>query len=262
MAFTQWTPPSSINFNSASSLEILDIYNNTLNDKLQKSLSRPKHKTFAGSQFRCDRLSWFRLRGTEPDSQKQPDTTLNFIADVGTACHIRLQTILKDGLGEDWISVEDHINELQTFPFKYEIQSDNNGLESFINIFDPPIRFACDGIVRIKETKYLLEIKTSEMSSWRDLTEPKPHHIDQVRLYASILDLDKILFIYQERQYGELKSFEISVSRAEKDKILSRMKYVKEMADAGVAPDGLPKGDSWCTPSMCPYYQKCKEYGR
>lgn len=262
MAFNKWTPPSLTNFNSATSLKLIDIYNDELNKELIDKASKPKHKTFAASQFRCDRLSWFRLRGTEPDNITSPDTTLSYIADVGTACHIRLQTILKNALNRDWVDIKDHIDEEINFPYQYEIKSDDNGLESFIHISDPPIRFACDGIIRIDNQKYLLEIKTSELSSWRDLTDPKPHHIDQVKVYATLLNLDKILFIYQERQYGEIKAFEINITQPEKDAIINRMKYVKEMADAGIAPDGLPIGDSWCTPSMCPYYNRCKEYGR
>ena len=35
-----------------------------------------------------------------------------------------------------------------------------------------------------------------------------------------------------------------------------------EMVDKNLAPPALPKGDSWCTPNMCPYYKRCEEYGR
>ena len=44
---------------------------------------------------------------------------------------------------------------------------------------------------------------------------------------------------------------------------LSKMfERVQKMAESGIAPDGLPSGDSWCSPSMCEWYKKCQEYGR
>lgn len=260
MAFRGWNPQHLAPFNSANSSDFLDAYNSYLEDKIKSDAERPSHRTFAASSFRCERWSWFRLRGSKPE-KPEVDTTLNFTAEIGTACHRIIQTNLQNLLRDDWIPVKNHIQSID-FPYKYTLQEDENGLESLVEIEDPPIRFACDGIIQINGTRYLLEIKTSEYSAWNDLLEPKPHHIDQVKCYATLLNLPNVLFVYQDRQYGGLKCFEITVSYPDMLMVKERFERVVDLAKKNLVPEPLPRGDKWCTRSMCPYYNVCGEYGR
>ena len=64
------------------------------------------------SYIRCRRISWFRLRGVLPDKDEAPDLTLNFTADIGTACHKIIQSNLSEMYGDNWIDVEDYLSEL------------------------------------------------------------------------------------------------------------------------------------------------------
>ncbi len=261
MAFRELDFEHLARFNSATSSDFLDSYESFVDRRLIEESKEPSHKTFAPSAFRCDRRSWFRLRGVDPDEIDVPDKVLDFSAKIGTACHRMIQRNLKDMLKDDWINVTDHVNNLPNSGM-YTCEPDEDGLETLISIEDPPVRFACDGIVRVNGNVYLLEIKSSEYTSWNDLTDPKSQHIDQVSCYCTLLDLDKVLFLYIDRQYGGLKCFEYSVSETTKLEIGMRFKYVQKMVESNLAPAGLPKGDPWCTPSMCPYYKKCGEYGR
>lgn len=261
MAFRGWNNQHLARFNSATSSDFIDFYEGYVDDKIRKGAQEPSHQTFAASSFRCDRRSWFRIRGVQPDSVKVPDKALNFTAEIGTACHRIIQGNLKAALGDDWVNVADYINSID-FPYEYSIKSDDDGFEHQIEIVDPPIRFACDGVVRWKDQYYLLEIKTSEFSSWSDLVDPKPQHVDQVKCYATLLNLHGILFLYQDRQYGGLKCYEVKMSDVEMEQVKERFRYVLDMVSKNLAPEALPVGDSWCTPSMCPYYKKCQEYGR
>ena len=260
MAFKSWNPNQVLRFNTSTSSEFLDSYDAYVKQQIQSDIGRIPHRTFAASSFRCERWSWFRLRGSKPESTVA-DSNLNFTAEIGTACHRIIQGNLMKLLGDDWIDVQDHINSIE-FPYKYSIVPDDNGIESLVQIESPPIRFACDGVIRIKDTKYLLEIKTSEYNSWKDLTEPKPHHIDQIKCYATLLQLPNVMFMYQDRQYGGIKCFEISVKPYEMDAVLEKFNRVMDLAKKNLAPDPLPSGDKWCTPTMCPYYKICGEYGR
>lgn len=261
MAFKHWEPDHLVRFNSSVSSDFLDLYASILDKQIQEHNSRPSHQTFSGSSFRCDRLSWFRLRGTQPDTIKNPDKQLNFTAQIGTACHRIIQSNLKSALGDDWIDVGEYINSIE-FPYEYEINTDESGFESQITIVDPPVRFSCDGVIRWRDKLYLLEIKTSEFSSWSDMTDPKAEHVDQVKCYATLLHLHDVIFLYQDRQYGDFKCYEVHVTDDDMTQIKDRMKYVLDMVRKNLAPDPLPKGDKWCSESMCPYHKKCKEYGR
>ena len=247
-------------FNSAASCDFIEMYESYVMKELEADASRIPHKTFAPSSFRCDRRSWFRIRGVQPDSLKNPDMVLNFTAEIGTACHRIIQSNLKRALQSDWIDVGDYVSSLCVS--NCEVSQDESELETRISFQDPPVRFACDGIVRLNNQLYLLEIKSSEYSSWNDLTDPKSEHIDQAKCYCTLLNLDRVLFLYVDRQYGGLKCFEICVTDDDKSEIQSRFDSVMRMVESNLAPAGLPKGDPWCQANYCPYYRKCREYGR
>lgn len=258
MAFRSIGSTHLTRFNSAASCDFLDMYESFVDSKIREELQTPSSRTFAPSSFRCDRRSWFRLRGVEPDRQKSVDRVLNFTAELGTACHAVIQTNLKQALKDDWISVKDYL--LENPPeSRYILTESEDGLETKIEFLDLPVRFACDGIIRWKGELYLLEIKTSEFSSFQDLTDPKSIHIDQILCYGTLLGLSNVLVLYQDRQYGSLKCYELKISEGDKDTIRKRFKHVLDMVEANIAPDRLPTGDSWC--NNCPYPQKCKEWG-
>ncbi len=251
-----------LRFNSAVSSDFLDFYTNLIEKEIVEDDS-PKHKTFAPSQMRCDRVSWFRLRGTQPDRIKTPDTMLNFTAQIGTCCHEAIQKRLSEALGDKWITVNEWIRRNPEAFSEYDWDIEQKGYESLLNMTSPyPVRFACDGIIEVNGTVYLLEIKTAESSSLADLIEPKAKHIDQIRCYATLLHIPHVLFLYQDRQYGQLKCFEVTVTQGESEELLRRMNRILELVDANIAPEGLPKGDPDCSQNMCPYYIKCKEWGR
>lgn len=260
MAFRTSNSQHLAKFNSSTSADFLDSYTTYVADKIQSDAEQIPHKTFAASSFRCERWSWFRIRGTKPEIATV-DKDLNFTADIGTACHRIIQTNLKSMLADDWISVTDHIHSIE-FSYEYTVESSGDGLETMVEILNPPIRFACDGIIRLNNKLYLLEIKTSEYNAWNDLIEPKSHHVDQVKCYSTLLQLPNVLFLYQDRQYGGLKCFEIKISAPDMQMVKERFARVLDLAKKNLAPDPLPKGDKWCTSAMCPYYKVCGEYGR
>lgn len=246
-----------VKFNSTTSCRFIDDYEAHVKSKIQEKNAEPKSQTFAPSSVRCKRISWFRLRGVQPDIDKNPDLTLNFTADVGTACHRIIQENLISLYKDNWISVEDYLKE-KSPDYKYKLTQ--SGLETQVEIYDPPVRFACDGILRIDGKYYLLEIKTASYSSFDQLTGPKSQHVDQIKCYAALLGISDVLVLYVDREYGGMKCFEIHVSLEEMQEIRDMFAEVQKCADAMIAPPKLPRNDSWCTPSHCLYYKKCQEW--
>lgn len=258
MAFRGANLSRLVKFNSATSSDFIDSYEKFWEDKIASQNNQPKHKTFAPSSFRCPRVSWFRLRGVQPDAMKNPDMTLDFTAIVGTAVHENIQENLESMLGHDWIDVGYHLQEIAP---NWEYQIEKRGHETLIEISNPPVRFACDGIIRLNGKKYLLEIKTSEYASFDELTNPKERHMDQVKFYCTMLQLDGALVLYVDRQYGGLKCYEMTVTDSDKKYIWDKINYIMECVDTMIAPERLPKDDINCNPNMCPYYKRCKEWG-
>lgn len=257
MAFRQANFARLTRFNSANSCDFLEMIEKAWDKRIIDENSEPKNQSIAPSVAYCMKQNWFRLRGVQPDTMSKADRTLDFTAQLGTACHENLQSLLSDRLGEDWLDIEKYLDSIKP-KFTYTVEK--HGLEWRVAIENPSIRFACDGIVRWKGKIYLLEIKTSEHSSFEDLIGPKEIHIAQVKSYASLFGIKDILMVYQDRQYGSLKCFEVHVSEVDMQITWDTFNYIIDMADKNLPPAGLPSGDSRCSSSMCPYYKKCKEW--
>lgn len=265
MAFKHINSPnlgSGLGFNSSASSELKTTYEKIVKDKYKaQEMSKPS-KTFAPSSFRCDRLSFFRLRGVDPDPVLDVNCELEFSAVLGTACHREIQQNLKSSLGDDWVDVSLFLtstHKLSIEPYDYKIVN-HGDLETQIEFFNPPVKFSCDGILHLGHEFYLLEIKTSDYQSFKNLSEPKPQHIDQIQCYCSLLELNKALVMYQDRLYGDIKCYELEFPQYKLDEVRDRMRTVLKYVDSNIAPPGLPSGDYWCT--YCKYQTKCKQWGR
>lgn len=257
MAFKQVDFARLARFNSANSCDFLEMYEHAWEEKIARKNAEPKKQTIAPSAAYCQRYNWFRLRGVETDKAEKVDKTLDFTAQLGTACHETIQSLLKETLGDDWLDVGEYLASINP-SYKYTVEL--HGFESRIEIEMPPVRFACDGIIMWKGKIYLLEIKTSEFNSWDNLTAPKPIHIDQVKYYATLLGIHNVLMLYQDRQYGGLKCFEIYIDDLTMKQTSEAFDFIVDMAHKNLPPNKLPSGDSRCSSSMCPYYNKCKEW--
>lgn len=256
MAFRSVESIKAARFNTSNSSEFLELYESALDESILANEASVPSRTFAPSQVRCKRVSWFRLRGVDPEQEEIVDRSLNFTAQIGTACHNNIQDILSKKLGADWIDVETYLKS-QARPYNYLCQK--NGFETLIQISDPPVKFAPDGIIFWKGEYWLLEIKTSEYASFDKLTEPKPQHIDQIKCYATLLGIHHVLVLYQDRMYGNLKCYEVTVTDADMQQVWDMFKEVQDYVLKNIAPP-KPESTKYCSPSYCRYYNKCKEW--
>lgn len=255
--FTPVDDTYSIKTNSEDSLEFLNLFESALDESILDGESKTPSRTFAPSQIRCKRVSWFRLRGVIPETETTVDRGTNFTAIVGTACHQHIQEILCKKLGADWVDVEQYFG-LKRLPYKYSCAK--NGFETQITITEPvPIKFAPDGIIYWKDKYWLLEIKTSEYSSFDKLSNIKPQHLDQVKCYATLLDIHNVLVLYQDRMYGNLKCFEVTITEDDMSAMWYMFREVQDYAKMNIAPE-RPIDRKYCNPSYCRYYNKCKEW--
>ena len=249
--------PAACSFNSQNSLDFLDMYESALDEAILEEESKIPSRTFAPSQIRCKRVSWFRLRGVASEPETIVDRTTNFTAVVGTACHRNIQTILSKKLGKDWIDVETYLKQLNP---DYEYTCRKTEFETQIEIFKPvPIKFAPDGIIFWKGKYWLLEIKTSDFSSFGELSGPKSTHLDQIKTYATLLHIQNVLVIYQDRLYGGLKCFEVQVTSGDMQAIWDMFAEVQDYVNKNIAPP-KPADTRYCNSSYCRYCSKCKEW--
>lgn len=243
-------------FNSSTSSEFLDYYENAVDNFIRAKESEKPSQTFAPSSIRCKRVSWFRLRGVETEAETRVDRGLQFTADIGTACHHIIQSTLINSLKDDWLNVKDYLATLNP-PYKYACEQ--LGFETRIEISDPPIQFASDGIIRFKGELFLLEIKSCDHASFEKISDVKPNHLDQVKCYCTLLHLHRALVMYIDRQYGDIKCYEVVVTDSDMQDIWKMFKDVQECVKMNIAPP-KPKDTRYCTPSYCRYYERCKQW--
>jgi len=252
----------SVRFNSANSCDFLDAYHEIAASEIRKQAEKPSTKAIAPSSMYCPRVNWFRLRGVDPDAIDNPDERLDFTAQVGSAIHEVVQSRLSSTASADlvWLDVADHISMLSAKYPERNYACETSGFETKVSLTTPPVRFACDGLITFKGKLYLLEIKSCEYSSFQDLTEPKPSHYAQVRAYSALMEIADVLVLYIDRQYGDTKCFELHFNEAAQSEVINEMYELVRLADACLAPSKLESGNGWCTPGMCRYYKKCKEW--
>ena len=257
MAFKSLESIQLARFNSANSCDFLDFYENAVDEMILEGEAEPPSRTFAPSSVRCKRISWFRIRGVEPEQETTVDRSQNFTAQMGTACHRMIQEILSKKLGDDWVDVETY---LKSAPRKYKYVCHKSGFETQVEVLNPPIKFSPDGIIRFKGKLWLFEIKSSEHSSFEKMSDIKPQHTDQIKNYSTLLELPNVLTLYIDRMYGNLKCYESFISEKDMNLVWDMFYDVMDCVDKNIAPPKLPKGDPQCKPSMCRYYNKCKEW--
>lgn len=256
MAFRSVGAMQAARFNSSVSAIFLDQLEDFIQSEVSAANSEPKSKTFAPSSFRCMRKNWFRLRGTQPDTNRRADVVTDHTAKLGEACHTILQSRISRMLGANWISVRDFLTE-NPVPHKYRLEE--SGFETRVEFYDIPVRFACDGVLKIDGEYYLLEIKSSEASSFNGLTHWKAEHLDQTKCYMTLLGLQKVLFLYVDRLYGGLKCYEYHLTLADEASVKNTFETVIVCAQQNIAPQRLARGDKWC--GMCEYKQSCEKWG-
>ena len=243
-------------FNSSFSSDFLNFYETSLDNFIRSEESEKPSQTFAPSSIRCKRISWFRLRGVDPESEAKVDRALQFTADIGIACHHIIQSTLINSLKGDWLDVKEYLSKLNP-PYKYSCEQ--LGFETRISIVDPPIKFAPDGIIRFKEEEILFEIKSCEHNSFEKLSDIKPNHLDQVKCYCTLLHLHRAIVMYIDRQYGDLKCYEVIVKDSDMQDIWNMFKEVQDYVAKNIAPP-KPLDTRYCSPSYCRYYNRCKQW--
>lgn len=227
------------------------------------------YRTFAPSSMRCARYQWFRLRGTVPDVSYRGDVVYDFFSKVGDMSHELVQKRLYNSCGKfgnyygnvEFLDVEDYVIDKLNPDWKYTCSKSENGYETRFELKEPyPIRFSCDGICRIDGEDYLIEIKSLDYRQWCDAFEIMSRHRVQAYTYCAFLKLSKIIFIYVDRTYGNIKCFESEVSDEVVLNVYKYMDDILECTKTNIAPDGLSKGDGMCR--TCMYHKTCMGYGR
>ena len=113
-------------------------------------------------------------------------------------------------------------------------------------------RFRCDGMLLIEGEYYILEIKTERGQQAAKRTGPAEKHYLQGVAYAMLLDVKKIMWVYEGRDLFRAKAIRSRSKRRRKSKISL---YIKNIIANVNTPENLPAGEG-CKYSAYNKYRK------
>ena len=237
--------------------------------------------------YQCPVEMWYSRRGVKysnPANAFTPDPKLTRLFQLGTDIHEDLQR---------WLAKTDRLLGLWKCPFCKELFSEEPSLlpkddvcsckvaqekcgtgrfrehfnwkyEEMTLISDEyDIIGHCDGVIKDGAEDILLEIKSINTYQFGKLREPSIGYLEQATIYAWLLGLKKILFLYYDKNNSELKEF--LVDRREetiepvKKKIKNVQGYLKSGEKMNTHENRICKVDFEARANDCPYKDVCFE---
>lgn len=207
----------------------------------------------------CYRHQWFMLTGAEADPSNIERAENITIAESGRDRHSRLQAYIMSaqslGIPIEWLDPEEEIRKIQTIGINTSVKR-RDGNEVLCWNEDYQVSFKCDGIIRYRGIKMILEIKTEDHFKWIQRFSPAPAHKLQAVLYSICLGIDTVLFLYENRNYTTRKAYKVTITDAYKDQAIQRINHLLAYQRANIVP---PEEKGKCI--YCRYKRICKATG-
>lgn len=223
-----------------------------------------KHKpsmTYKPSSMDCIRNMFYQRSGADPDpGGAGVDYCGQGMGESGTDRHNRLQgwiCRMKDrGIDCEYYDVETFIREMGITDVKVVSKS---GMETKCFHTKLCLSFMTDGIIRYKGEWYILEIKTEMAGKWYRRTDAEEYHKRQASCYSYAFGIDKVIFLYENRDLLSLKSYLYQVTKESvKEMVLDRIEECEGYVQRGVVP---PKPEC-ANCRWCPYQERCHKDGK
>lgn len=241
--------------------QFLDDFTNAI-VKLETRSARIPSKFYKPSSMRCVRNMYYQRTGQAIDpSDLSPE--LAGILQSGTDRHDRLQGALAKmadvGFDLEFVDVAEFIKEKKLTHL--DVRS-KEGYETklFHNTLD--ISFMCDGILKFGGEYYVLEIKTESQYKWMNREAVAEEHLAQATTYGLAFGIDKVIFLYENRDNCAKKAYIIEITEDMKyslviDKIELCDSYVDDLV-----PPPKPKEANAKFCQYCNYKSQCKMDGK
>lgn len=204
----------------------------------------------------CKRSLYYELSGIQPD-EEPPNVNLTGICESGTDRHEAIQDYVmkmkRHNIDCEWINVAEYVTNMK---LRYTEVVSQNGNETKLYNSAYNLRFLCDGLIRYKGDYYILEIKTESSHKFNNHTEPWPEHIMQATCYSLVLGVDKVIFLYENRDVCSKKGMLVNVNPEMKERIRNIIWEVTRYVEDDIIPE---KETDKC--QYCKYQSQCRRDG-
>jgi CRISPR/Cas system-associated exonuclease Cas4 (RecB family) len=207
----------------------------------------------------CMRLNYFQVTGAPIDTAAPQSASLAGINQSGSARHEAVQeTISKmKQLGYDceWIDVEQYLKRRPQVGTKV-VSKKGHETKVFNSVLN--MSFMCDGIIKLRGVYYIFEFKTETSFKYQVRNAPEPKHVVQAAAYGLGLGVDRVMFVYENRDVCAKKAYVIELTEQDKvDKVIHYIETCNSHIERGIVP---PKTDNPKDCKYCQWQQECKKY--
>lgn len=214
-----------------------------------------KNTSYKPSSLNCLRMMYFYRTGTIIDEVVRSASSIG-ILHSGQDRHLRIQqaitNIQKNGYDCQWVDVETYIKEQGLT----NLEIIHKGTyETTVHHKQLDLLFLCDGIVRINNKYYLIEIKTENSSSFYSRLGVAEEHKHQAACYSLSFHINHVIFIYENRDLCLKKAFLFNISQNLKDEVIGMIERCNEYVAKKELPIRIENKN--CT--YCDYKKRCKK---
>lgn len=186
------------------------LFTKSLGDS-KEEIATPK---ISPSGLSCPVSVWYKLHKTPMLPEDRTFETDGY-ASSGSDRHKVIQKFLSDCPEIKWVNIENYVLEnalpfdveyeigIQDLATKYNLSCDQicelvGSYERLLKHKNNLINLKLDGIVNFKGENYILEIKTT--SKVKSERAPLPEHQLQAKAYSLLLNIPKIIWVYENRE--------------------------------------------------------------
>lgn len=176
-------------------------------EKEELQNKRKPSQYYKPSSMNCIRNMFYQRVGKDLDEKPESYVGIG-ICNAGTDIHIRTQRAvlhMKDmGFDCRYIDVAKYVQKHGLADIEIV---DKKGFET--KLFNKVLQmsFLCDGIIKYQGNYYILEIKSESSYKWITRKDVDVSHYNQATAYSISLNIDKVLFVYINRDTLDMKSF-------------------------------------------------------
>ena len=217
---------------------------------------REPSKTFKPSSLSCIRRAVFEVLGEPRNTSPQTEIS-HGITSAGTFIHEYIQSQCLKMSGFEYINVGDYVREKE-LPLEVRKEQDIENGEYETKLYSPEYNISAmvDGVIKRGNQFFILEIKSCSNQKMFRLKEIPEEYKQQAISYSQILKIDRILFLFVNRDLFNKKAFMYIPNEEEIKMWKDKIKYGLECVANNIIPD-KPLGIQKKICAYCPYKDVC-----
>ncbi len=244
------------------SLEILFL--NSLEEAITIGDTKPNKSSlhYKPSSMNCLRNMYYGVKGAlRGEILEERKANLVGILESGTDRHTRIQGHIskmnEKGFKWEYLDVAKYIeeNNFTNLEVRKPEYADEDSFETLLFDKDLNMILSMDGLLRYNDNEVVgFEYKTETYTTWNDRNGVDDKHKNQAYAYATQLKLDKIIFVYENRNNCYKKAYMLKITEKDKQTVINRINECDEYVKTNTLP---PKSNNKNDCYFCKYKEIC-----